>query len=151
MRIIDNFLRYKVHSLRHVYVFNFYLSKIKYKRPEVNTEPTHFLTHMNNGKTFSSLNGMACSYQCYDQFQFLPGSWQAKRYWISWDLKRPILFKNNLNDTTNNMKSQIHNKKKWNCGITNTNIKKNISNQGTYFLVIMNNHLKIISVHGALL
>ena len=47
-------------------------------RPEVNTEPTHFLTLMNNGKAFSSLDGMACSYQCSDQFQFLPGHWQAK-------------------------------------------------------------------------
>ena len=31
------------------------------KRPEVNTEPTHFLTFMNNGKTFSSLDGMAAA------------------------------------------------------------------------------------------
>ena len=42
-------------------------------RPEVSTEPTHFLTLINNGKAFSSLDGMACSYQCSDQFQFLPG------------------------------------------------------------------------------
>ena len=47
-------------------------------RPEVSTEPTQFLTIMNNGKAFSSLDGMACSYQCSDQFQFLPGHWQAK-------------------------------------------------------------------------
>ena len=26
---------------------------------------------MNKGKAFSSLDGMACSYQCSDQFQFL--------------------------------------------------------------------------------
>ena len=37
-------------------------------RPEVSTEPTHFLALMNNGKAFSSS----------DQFQFLPGHWQAK-------------------------------------------------------------------------
>ena len=37
-------------------------------RPEVSTEPTHFLTLMNNGNAFSSS----------DQFQFLPGHWQAK-------------------------------------------------------------------------
>ena len=92
-------------------LFNFYLSKIKCKRPEVNTESTHFPTLMNNGKAFSSLDSMACSYQCSDQFQFLPGHWQAKKYWISWDLKTPNLFKNNLNNTRNNLKSQIQNKK----------------------------------------
>ena len=70
----DNFfLRCKVHFVRHTYLFTFYLSKIKCK-----SEPTHFLTLMNNGKAFSSLDGMACSYQCSDQFQFLPGHWQAK-------------------------------------------------------------------------
>ena len=54
-------------------------------RPEVSTEPTHFLTLMNNGKAFSSLDDMACSYHCSDQFQFLPGHWQAKVL----DLLRP--------------------------------------------------------------
>ena len=47
-------------------------------RPEVSTEPTHFLTLTNDGKAFSSLDVMACSYQWSDQFQFLPGHWQAK-------------------------------------------------------------------------
>ena len=47
-------------------------------RPEVSTEPTHFLTLMNNGKAFSGLDDMTCSYQCSGQFQFLPGHWQAK-------------------------------------------------------------------------
>ena len=149
MRIIDNFLRYKVHSLRHAYLFNFYLSKIKYKKSEVNTEPTHFLTHMNNGKTFSSLNGMACSYQCYDQFQFLPGPWQAKRYWISWDLKKPILFRNKHNNTGNNVKSQIQSKKNGGIGGLLIRLNKVIRNQGTYFVVIMNNRLKVINVLGA--
>ena len=114
------FLYLKTYWNRQVFdlirdLFNFYLSKIKCKRPEVNTEPTHFLTPMNNGKTFSSLDGMACSYQCSEQFQFLPGHWQAKKYWVSWDLKTPNLFKNNLNNN-NNLN---------NCGITNTNIKQN--------------------------
>ena len=68
----DYFLRCKAHSVKQ-YLFNFYLSKIKCKRPEVNSEPTHFLTFMNNSKGFSNLGGMACSYQCSDQFQFLPG------------------------------------------------------------------------------
>ena len=30
-------------------------------RPEVNSQPTHFLTLMNNGKVFSSLDGVAYS------------------------------------------------------------------------------------------
>ena len=77
----------------------------------MNSEPIHFLTLMNNGKAFSNLDGMAFSYQCSDQFQFLPGLWQTKRYWISWDLKKPNLLKNDLNNTRNNMKSQIQNKK----------------------------------------
>ena len=47
-------------------------------RPEMTTEPIHSLTLMNNGKAFSSLDGMTCSYQCSDQFQFLAGHGQAK-------------------------------------------------------------------------
>ena len=96
---ISFFLRCKVHSVRHTYLFNFYLSEIKCKRPEVNSEPTHFLTLLNNGQAFSSLDGMACSYQWSNQFQFLPWLWQAKRYWISSNTKRPNLFKNNLNNS----------------------------------------------------
>ena len=34
--------------------------------PEVNSEPSNFLTFMNNDKAFHSLDGMACSYQCPD-------------------------------------------------------------------------------------
>ena len=41
-------------------------------------------------------------------------------------LKNPAnLFKNNLNNTRNNMKSQIKKKEWWDCWITNTNIKQN--------------------------
>ena len=57
----DNFLRYKVHAVRHTYVFNFYLSKIICKRPKVSSKPTHFLRLINNGKVFSSLVDMTCS------------------------------------------------------------------------------------------
>ena len=71
------------------------------KRPEVNTEPTHFLTFMNNGKTFSSLDGMECSYQWHCQ---------AKRHWISRGFQKPSLLEHKLK-TRNNMKSQIKNKK----------------------------------------
>ena len=47
------------------------------------------------------------------------------------------------------MKPQIQNKK--NGGIVELlipTLNKIIRNQGTYFVVIMNNHLKIISVRG---
>ena len=107
----DHFLRCKVHYVSQAYLFSFYLCKIICKRPEVNGEPTyHFLIFKNYGKTFSSLYGMACSYQCSDQFQLLPGHWQSKRYRISWDLEKLNLLEKNPNNTRNNM-SQIQNKK----------------------------------------
>ena len=81
------------------------------KRPEVNSEPTHFLTFMNNDKVFPSLHDIACSCQCSDQLQLLPRHWQAKKYWISRDLQKPHLIENNPNNTRNNMKSEIKNKK----------------------------------------
>ena len=72
-------------------------------RPEMSTEPIHSLTLMNNGKAFSSLDGMTCSYQCSDQFQFLAGHWQAKVLDFLRPWKNPVnLFKNNLNKTRNN-------------------------------------------------
>ena len=108
----------------------------------------HFLTLMNNGESFSSLDGMGYSYQCPDQFQYLPGLWQAKRYGISWDLKTPNLFKNNLNNTRNNVRPQIQNRKNGGIGELLITLNKIIWNQGTYFVVTMNNHLKIISVNG---
>ena len=69
---------FKVHSVKWAYL-PLTLAWVKLNvRPEVSTEPTHFLTLMNNGKAFSSLDGMACSYQCSDQCQFLPGHWQTR-------------------------------------------------------------------------
>ena len=47
-------------------------------RPELSTEPTHFLTLMHNGVECFSLDVMSYSYHCSDQFQFLPGHWQVK-------------------------------------------------------------------------
>ena len=135
--------------MRQTYLFNFYLSKIKCKRCEVNVEPTHFLTLMNNDQVFSSLYCMACSYQCSDQFQFLPRHRQAKRYWIFWSLIKPNWSKNNLNNTRNNEKSQIQNKYGGIVELLIRTLKTVIRNQCTYFAIIMNNHLKIISVHGA--
>ena len=84
---------------------------------------------MNNGKAFSSLDDMVCSYQYSDQFQFLPRALTSQDIGFLETLKNPAnLFKNNRNNTRNNMKSQIQKKKKkkewWNCEITNTNIKQ---------------------------
>ena len=49
------------------------------------------------------------------------------------------------------MKPQIQNKKNGGTGELLITLSKVIRNQGTYFVVIMNNHLKIISVLCALL
>ena len=92
---------------------------------------------MNNaGKAFSSA---LTSFSFYQGIGFLE------------TLKNPAnLFKNNLNNTRNNMKSQIQNKK--NGGIVELlipTLNKIIRNQGTYFVVIMNNHLKIMNVRCA--
>ena len=46
---------------------------------------------MNNGKTFPSLDSIACNNPWHDQLQLLPGHWQAKKYWISRDLQTPNL------------------------------------------------------------
>ena len=102
----------------------------------MSTEPTYFLTLMNNDKAFPSLDSIACNYQCSDQFQVLPGHWQAKVL----DFLRPY------------MKSQIQKKSRKNGGIVEwllPILNKIIRNQDTYFVVIMNNLLKIISVYGA--
>ena len=69
---------------------------------------------INNGETLLSLDEMTCSYLCHEQLHFLPGHWQAKMYWISWDLQKPNLLENNPNNSRNNiepqMKSQIKTK-----------------------------------------
>ena len=126
--------------MRHTYLFNFYLSKITCKRSEVNTELNHLLTLMNNGKTFSSLDDMACSYQCFEQFQLLPGHLQAKRYWISWDLKTYEIIILITSGIVWGLKLKIKKMVEWPI------LNKIIGNQGTYFVVITNN---LISVHGA--
>ena len=102
----DKFLRCKVHSVRHTFLTFTWVKLCK--RPKVNSKPTHFL---NNGKVFPSLDDMTCSYQYSNQLQLLQGHWQAKRYWISRDLQKPDLSENNYNNTRNNMKSHIKNKK----------------------------------------
>ena len=110
---------------------------------EVNSEPIHFLIFMNNSKAFSSLDGMACSYQCSDQFQFLPGHWPAKRYWI---LKKPNL---KIILITPGIIWSLKFKTKKNGEIVELlipTLNKIIRNQGTYFVVIKNSRLKIISL-----
>ena len=123
--------------MRGTYLFNFYLSKIICKRPELNSKPTHFLTLMNNDKAFFSLDGMA--YLCSEQFHLLLGHWQAKRNWISWYFEKLNLLENNPNNNRNNIKTSLKFKTKTTeevlvCGSTNTNIKQNISYQ---FLLIL--------------
>ena len=58
--------------------------------------------------------------------------------------------KNNLNNIRNNIKSQIQNTKNGEIvELLIPTLNKIIRNQGTYFVKIMNNHLKIMSAHGA--
>ena len=105
---------------------------------------------MNNGKVFLASMVWYAATSALTSFSFYQDT-DKPGYWISWDLKNPAnLFKNNLNNTRNNMKSQIQNKK--NGGIVELlipTLNKIIRNQDTYFVIIMNNRLKIITVHGA--
>ena len=135
---------------------NFNLSKIKCKTW------SHFLTLMNNDKTFSSLDGMACSYQwCSDQFWFLPGHSDKPRYWISWDLKKTqSIYLKTILITSGIIWSLKLKKKEWrNCGITNTNIfrkksflwvDKNFFGQKNYGDVVLNwrNYDQIMPMFG---
>ena len=78
----------------------------------MSAEPTNFLTRMNNGKAFSSFDGMACSYQCSDHFVSTRALASQLVAFLE-TLKKPAnLFKYNLNNTRNNMKFQIQKKKK---------------------------------------
>ena len=53
------------------------------------------------------------------------------------------------NQIQNNVKSQIQNKRNGGIGELPVTLNKIIRNQGSYFVVTMNNRLKIISVLGA--
>ena len=86
----DNFLRRKIHSVRHTHLFNFYWNKIICKRPEVNSEPTHFLTFINNDEAFSILDDMACSYQSLTSFSFYQDTEKPKGNGFRETLKNPI-------------------------------------------------------------
>ena len=77
----DIFLRCKV-TLSGIPTF-LTLTRIKLNvGPEVNTEPTHFLTLIDNGKAFSSLDGMACSYTALISLSFYQDT-DKPRNWIS--------------------------------------------------------------------
>ena len=68
---------------------------------------------MNSGKAFSSLDGIACSYQCSDQFVSTKTLTSQVGIGFLETIKNPAnSFKNNLNKTRNDMKSQIQKKKK---------------------------------------
>ena len=64
------------------------------------------MAFMNNGKAFPSVNGRFFSNPCHSQLHLLPDHWQAERYWISSDLRKPNLFENNLNNSRNDLKSE---------------------------------------------
>ena len=82
-------------------------------------------------------------------FSFYQGT-DKPRYWISWALKYPAnLFNNDLDNTRNDMKSQIQKKKVEFLELLVSTLNKIIRNQDTFFVVIMNNCLKVISAHGA--
>ena len=106
---------------------------------------------MNNGKTFSSLDGMACSYQCSDQSQFLPGHWQAMVLdFLRPSKTQPIYLKIILITPRIIWSLKFKKKKKKkNGGIVELlilTLNQIIRNEDAYFVVIMNNRLKIISV-----
>ena len=74
----------------------------------MSSKPTNFLTLMNNaGKAFSSLDGMACCYQCFDwPVSVSTRTLASEGIGFVETLKNPAnLFKNNLNIIRNNMKS----------------------------------------------
>ena len=105
----------------------------------MNSEPTHFLTFMNTSKAFSSLDGM----QLLRPVSISTRTLTSQKLLNSYKTQLKI----NLNNTRNNIKSQIKNKK--NGPIVELlipTLNKIIRNQGTYFVVITNKRLKIISV-----
>ena len=75
-----------------------------WKRPEVNSELIQFLTFMNNGKVYPSLDGMATSALT----SFSSTAELASQNIL--DFFRPLksnFFEKNPNNTRKNMKSQI--------------------------------------------
>ena len=60
------------------------------KRPEVNSEPTHFL---NSDKAFLSLDDMACSYQFLTNFSFYHGTDMPKGIGFLETFRIPIYYK----------------------------------------------------------
>ena len=93
---------------------------------KLNTDPTHFLTLMNNDKAFSSLDGKAGSYQCSDQFQFLPRrTLTSQGLRVLETLQIQLIYLKMILITSGIIWILKFKTKTewWNCGITNTNIK----------------------------
>ena len=106
----EKFLRFKFHLVWHTSL-TFTLVK---SRPKVNSEPiwhSWIMTFMNNGKTLPRLDGMACSYLRHDHLYFFIRTLAALRCFIFWDLQKFNLLENSLNNSRNNLKFQIKNKK----------------------------------------
>ena len=79
-------------NVKHTYHFNFYFCKIKYKIPEANSEPTHFLTLMKNGKTFSTIDDIWHAVtSALTSFSFYQDSGKPKGIGFLETLKNPIL------------------------------------------------------------
>ena len=94
----------------------------------MNSEPTHFLSFMNNGKAFPSFDGMACSYSALTNFSICQGTDTPKVIGFLESFKNPIYQKiiliilgitQNLKLKTERMEEVVV------CAITNTIIKKN--------------------------
>ena len=68
------------------------------KTPELNSEPTHFLTFMKKCKPLMAWQIYQTNFSFYE-------------YWISLDLQKPNLLENNPSNTRNKKKCQIKNKK----------------------------------------
>ena len=96
-------------------------------RPDVSTELNNFLTLVNNGKAFSSLDGMVCATSVWPVSVSIR-SLASQGIGFLETLKNPAnLFKNNLNNTRNNMKPQIQNNNNINNN-NNNNSNNNINN-----------------------
>ena len=113
----------------------------------MSSEPTHFLTLMNMLRHFW---GESHVMQQPVLWPVSVSTRTSQGIGFRETLKNPAnLFKNNLNNTRNDIKSQIKKKRmvRWNCGITNTNIfpkksfswgDKNLFGQKNYGEVVLN-------------
>ena len=130
---------------RKAFFFNFYMSKIICKRLELNSEPTHFLTFMDSGKAFPSLDGMACSYQCLSFYQ---GNDKPKCIGFLETLKNQTCQKITLMTPgiIRSLKLKTKKRKHNFVELLIPTLNKGVNHWRGQ---TMNNHHKIISLHGA--